>query len=443
MNSTREQLLELALDVCHHAVKNGAQFAEVRASQGRSISVRAERSAIEAATAKLGMGVSIRAYHRGGQGTVSLDGLDKDDAIAAARKAAELAKLAAEDKDFKTLPPPMEGSEVEGIYDPAIDALAVPDLVSILNDCIASALETAPEAVCTGAASCSSSRSALATSTGIARSSEGSSISAWLEPIIRKGDDVGAFYDFDSARRLCDFSHEGLGASAARMALNFLGARKIPGGQMPLILGPLASGSIFGAIASGVNAESHQRGRSWLCGKVGQKIASNLLTLTDEPLIPAGLSSRAYDSEGVPCKPTPIMQDGVLLTLLHNSYTANKAGVPYTGHASGGGISASNVIPHLGTQTAGEIIRQTDRGLYINKGRVAPDANSGDVSATVDFGFYIENGELAYPVSSTMVGTTGKELLEGIDAISSDYRSEPGAIMPTVRIQSVQVAGGA
>jgi PmbA protein len=242
---------------------------------------------------------------------------------------------------------------------------------------------------------------------------------------------------------LSDFEPEGIGVKAAAQAVKFLGARKMETRRVPIILGPLASSSIFDSIASSADAEGVQRGRSFMIGKLGEKIGSDMLTITDEPLIPRGLGSRAYDPEGFPCRPLAIMENGVLKTYIYGSYTSGKAKVPNTGHGSrGGGASPSNVIPKLGNMTSDEIIKSTKEGLYINIGGISPNASTGDVSASVDFGFKIKNGELAYPVSSSLVGGSFLDMIKNIDAISSDYRAEPGAIMPTVRIQDVMVAGG-
>lgn len=89
-----------------------------------------------------------------------------------------------------------------------------------------------------------------------------------------------------------------------------------------------------------------------------------------------------------------------------------------------------------------EIIKDTAEGLYINMGNLSPNSVTGELSATVDFGFKIENGELAYPIKSCLIGANMIELMKSIDAISKDYREEPGMIMPTIRAQNVQVAGG-
>ncbi len=438
---TPQELLALAEEACQGARDAGADFAEVRISEGHSTNVRLERSAIDTTQVRSSSGASVRAYVKGGLGSVSMDAVAPERLTQAARQAAEMARFAVPDKDFVSLPEPGDAPLVAGLYDPGIANLGVADMARIALDCVESARSVAPEAICTGAAGCSWSRSAIANSLGVARFSEGSSISAWIEPIVKKNGDVGAFYDFDSARRLADFDHTSIGASAAETARRFLGARKIDSAVMPVILGPLASGSVLGALAASAEAESHQRGRSWLLGMLGKKVASEIVTIRDDATIPSGLSSRSHDSEGSPSSPLTIVENGVLVNLLHNSYTAHKAGAKLTGHARGGGIGPTNVNPASGSPSSGQIIRDTLRGLYINMGSLAPDATTGEVSAMVDFGFLIENGEIAYPVAGTMVGINGLEMLGNIDAISSDGRIEPGSFSPTIRIQNVRVAG--
>ncbi len=437
-----EQMLAAARAACEAAVRAGADMAEVRAAEGRGTSVRVERSAVDATESRSTRGASIRAFSRGGLGSVSLDGLDADTLVAAAKQATEMARSAASDRDFKTLPGPSPCPEVAGIYDPRIEDVGVDALAGIIMESVQAARDVAPDALCTGSADAYCGVSALANSLGVALTARSSHISAWVQPVIRRGDDVGSFYEWDAACRMADFDHRQMGATAAETAVCLLGSGKIESGVLSIVLGPLAANSVFHALAASAEAESHQRGRSWLQGRLGQKIASDVVTIHDDPLIPAGLGSRPYDSEGVPGRRMAIIENGVLVNLLHNSYTANKAGVPYTGHARGGGIGPANVVPALGTIPARDIIAQVDRGLYINMGSLSPDGTTGEVSASVDFGFLIENGEITRGVSSTMIGMNGFEMLANIDAVSSDARVEPGMLMPAIRIQNVRVAGG-
>lgn len=439
-----ETLKKIAKVACDAAVSNGAEFADVSVGSGRNLSVDLELNAIKSCDSKQGGGISIRAIYKGGTGWSSSDRISEADAAEAGKNAARLARLAEPDPDFKTLPAPAESyTEVPGLMDSGIVALDISAIIETALDNIDGALKVCSDAIVQGGFSANYWSGAFENSLGISLSSEGSSVGGHIMVIVKRGDDVGSFYDFDAARMLDDFDPRGIGASAAKQAMKFLGARKIETKRMPVVLGPLSSGSVFSGVVGNADAEEIQRGRSFMIGKLGQKIASDVLTLTDNPLIPRGLSSRGWDSEGVPSQPLVIMENGVLKTYLYNSYTAGKAGVKPTGTGSrGGGASTSNIIPKLGDKTAEEIIRDTGEGLYINMGGLNPNGTTGDVSSSVDFGYKIENGELAYPVMNAMVGGSFLDMLKNIDAISSDYREEPGVIMPTLRIQDVLVAGG-
>lgn len=438
------RLLKLAQIACDAAVSSGAEFADVSAGWNKNLSVDLESGAIKACEANIGGGLSVRAIYKGGTGWSSSDKLSEDSAAEAGKQAAALAKLAEPDPDFISLPEPApDYPRVEGLSDPRVAELGIEQIISYALRNVDDALAVSSEAIIGGGFSASYGTNALANSLGVALTREGSYIGGHIMAVIKHGDDVGSFYDFDAARILDDFDPEGIGAEATRQALKFLGARKVETKRMPIVLGPLASRSVFQGVVRGADAEDVQRGRSFLIGKLGEKIASGILTITDDPLIPRGLSSRENDYEGVPSRPLVVLENGVLKSYLHSSYTAGKAGVRSTGHGTrGGGTAPSNIVPRLGDMTGEDIIRSTEEGIYINMGGVDPNGITGDVSSAIDFGFKIEDGELAYPVSSAMVGGKFLDMLANIDAISSDYREEPGMIMPTLRIQDVLVAGG-
>ena len=94
-----------------------------------------------------------------------------------------------------------------------------------------------------------------------------------------------------------------------------------------------------------------------------------------------------------------------------------------------------------GNSWAEEIISEVNDGLYVNIGGISVQPASGDISTSVDFGYKIEKGRLAYPVANAMIAGHIFELLKSIDAVSSDYRAEPGTVMPTIRIAALDVAG--
>lgn len=440
----KDKLIKLARIACDAAISNGAEYVDVSAGSIKNLSVELESSAIKSCDANQESGLYVRAIYKGGTGWANTDKLNETDTVETGRHAASLAKLAEPDPDFISLPAPADNYvEVAGLFDPRIEQMDIKQLIDCSLSNVDGALSICSDAIVQGGFSGRSGAAALVNSLGVCLANDGSSIGGHIMVIVKRGDDVGSFYDFDSARMLDDFEPDEVGVSAAREAMKFLGAKKIESCRMPVILGPLASSSIFKGIANNVNAESILRKRSFMMDKLGEKIASDLITITDEPHIPRGLSSRGWDGEGFPTSPLTIVENGVLKSYLYGSYTAGKAGVANTGHGTrSGGATPSNVIPKLGTKTAEQIIRDTKEGLYINMGGLSPNSTTGDVSVSVDFGFMVKDGELAYPVMNAMVGGRYLEMLMNIDAVSSDYREEPGAVLPTIRIDDCLVAGG-
>jgi PmbA protein len=437
---------ESYLDLCQRCVRLarelGAEWSDVAAGASRDISVTIEKSGIKAADAGQGESVAVRAFVRGGMGYVSAGGRDPDDVRDAVERAVALAKEATPDPDFRALPSPQPADEVPGRFDDAVADMTVEDVVRIAAANLEAGLALKPDAILSGDVGLVVAEGALASSSGVALQSRGTRIEAAIEALLKPRGDVGYFYDFDYGRFLADCRLEAVADAAVRGARRFLGAKRIPSGRRTLVLGPLAAYGLLAAVVSAANAESIQRGRSYLCGRLGKKIASDLLSITDDPLIPRGLHSGAHDGEGTRRTPLPVIDRGVLAGLLHNSYTAGKAGARSTGHGThSGGIRPTNLIPALGQRPAAELLAEVEDGIYLESGEIRPDPASGDISASIDFGFLIRKGELVHPVESAMIGANVFDLLDRLDAVSSDARTEPGAVMPTLRIRDVQIAG--
>jgi len=337
-----DDLLTIAQKACEVAVQVGAEFVDVLAYRGRHVSVELEKGAIKSCDVRWHSGVSVRAFVRGGW--TSASGLEEEEALTAARNATELAKVAEPDPDFVCLPEPAEYPTVEGLYDPRIVELEVQDLIKWAGENIGAAREVYPEVIVSGGTGAGWSESVLVNNLGVQAASRSTHVGLSIFAIVKRGDDVGSFYEYDSGRMLDDFAPEGIGAQATQEALKFLRVRKIETGVLPVVFGPLASSSLFYTLCYNANVEEVQCNRSYLSGKKGEQIASELLTLVDDALIPRGLVSSAYDGEGFPFRPLKVVENGVLLTWLHNSYTA---------HSTRGGISPTNVNPHLGEVTAG------------------------------------------------------------------------------------------
>jgi PmbA protein len=441
MTST-DYYLDLCADCVKKAVRLGAEWCDVDAGTSRDISVTIEKSGIKAADAGQGEDLAIRCFVRGGMGYAAVSGRDTGDIGEAVARAVALAREATPDPDFKRLPEPEDAPEVEGLFDDAVAGMSVEDVVRIAAANLEAGRAAEPGVLLSGSIGLTVGEGALASSTGVAVTARGTSIEGVIEALIRRGEDTGYYYEFDFGRHRADCRLEAVAEAAVAGARRFLGARRISSGRRTVVLGPLASYGFLGALVSAANAESIQRGRGYLCGKLGQAIASPHLTIVDDALVPRGLKSGAHDGEGTRHRPLAVIERGVLASLLHNSYTAGKAGAASTGHGThGGGISPTNLRPALGARPAADLLREVAEGIYLESGEIRPDPASGDVSASIDFGFYVKDGRVQYPVESAMLGGSVLDWLPRLDAVSSDAREEPGLLMPTLRIQDVQVAG--
>ncbi len=437
-----EHLLALSQTACREATRAGADFADAMAVRERGLSVEVEKNAVKSSDARAWGSVAVRAFVAGGTGWWTSSGTSPKSAREAGRQAAELAKASEPDPDFVGLVAPSSYPEVAGLYDEKIAALSASELAGWVTGNIDSAREVADGAVVAGEAAATTQEWALVNNLGVSAAQRSTSASVSVHVVVRRGDDVGSFYDWDRARLREDLEPEGIGARAAQEALKYLQSRTMETASLPVVFGPLASSALFAGVCAAASAEEVQRGRSFLGGKNGESIGSPHLTLVDDPLIPGGLASGICDGDGFPHGRITLVERGVLQTYLHSNYTAKKAGEENTGHSTRGGIAPTNIIPAVGERTAAEIVSEVADGVYVALGRPYPDSTSGQVSALVDAGFRIEKGRLTYPLKDTMVAGHMLELLQNLDAVSCDYRSEPGMVLPTVRVQGMRVASG-
>ncbi|MEA3403545.1 MAG: TldD/PmbA family protein, partial [Armatimonadota bacterium] len=364
------ELLDLAQAAVEAAQRQGADYCDAYCSDTVENSVEVERNSINYCATVRDQGLSVRAYCSGGQGFASVQTLSIQSARECAERAVAMAKAAHPDPDFVRLPQPMEAEPVPELFDDELAGLGADVFVQWCAQGLEEALEVADDAIVQGGVSAGYGDSALVSSTGVAVTRRGSSAGIHFYVIISRDGDVGIYFEQDMARRLADLEVEGVAETAARAAVDQLGSRPLATKRLPIVLGPLATMALIGSCISAAEADGVQRNRSWLAGKEGRRIASEALTVREEPLVPAGLRSSEYDAEGVARQSRALIDSGVLTTYLHNSYTAYKAGVEPTGHASRGGYSSSvgigpsNLQVQPGERPEAELIAEIDDGLY-------------------------------------------------------------------------------
>jgi len=242
-------------------------------------------------------------------------------------------------------------------------------------------------------------------------------------------------------------SPEEVGRRAAERTVDMLGARKVPTCVASVVFPPEVARSLLALLAGSILGSSIWRKTSYLVGREGSKVASPLVHIVDDPMLPRGLGSRAHDGEGLASRRNVVVDGGILRTFLCDSYAARKLQRASTASASrgaGGGVgpSTSNIIlePRAGT-TEADIIDSTAKGFLVRQmlGH-GFNPSTGDFSRGAS-GFWIEGGRIVHPVSEVTISSDLDSMCKGIDAVADRLVLRSSALSPMVRVASMTIAG--
>ncbi len=248
---------------------------------------------------------------------------------------------------------------------------------------------------------------------------------------------------------------------ATKRSLLMLGARKAPMGRMAVVLSSDAGGTmIHEAIGHGLEADLAQQGLSVYSKRIGEKVASSLVNVVDDPTLPQKRGSYAFDDEGVPSRRTILVEEGILKGYLYDRLTALKDGVESTGNGRRESYQykpiprMSNTLIVPGKMKSEEIIRSVEKGLYVKKmGGGQVNTVNGDFVFEVSEGYLIEKGKIAEPVRGAILTGNGPQILKEIDMVGDDLGFGIGtcgkdgqgvpvsSAQPTLRIPELIVGG--
>jgi PmbA protein len=293
-----------------------------------------------------------------------------------------------------------------------------------------------------------SGASALVTSGGFRGGTSGTYVSLVVSPVAE--DDGGkrrTGYHWSARRHFAELDDpESVGLEAARRTLAKLGSRKLETQELPVVFDPDAARSIVGMLGGCISGGSVWRRSTYLAEREGSRVASELVTVVDDPLMPRAPGSRAFDGEGLLSRRNVLVEGGVLKQFLLDSYSARKLERQSTASASRGGsggvgAGSSNLYLAPGTLSNEALLKSTPRALY-----VTDMMGYGFNPVTGDFsrgaaGFLIENGERVHPVSEVTVSLTLDDLLQRIDALSSELDHRTSTAAPMLRVSAMMVAG--
>lgn len=228
---------------------------------------------------------------------------------------------------------------------------------------------------------------------------------------------------------------EHIAAEAWKRAQQRLGSHAIGSGRYPMLLENHAVGRILGILASPLAGSELHQGRSCLAGKLGEQIASPKLTIIDDPLVPRGLASRAWDGDGMRAKAMPVVEAGVLRNFYINTYYGRKLGMPAT---TGG---RSNWVVPAGPRTREQILADLPKAIVVT-GFLGGNSNAltGDFSFGVQ-GLLLEHGEVTEHLSEMNVAGNLFEILGKFAEAASDVWTFGGIRSGSLLFEDVQFSG--
>jgi len=419
-------------------VPDAADGALAWTTQSESVRVNFENNRLKSVNDAHRTGLGVRVIADGQEGSSS--STDPADAEAVVGRALETAAFGRRAR--YAFPGPSQLPEVK-VYDPALRKTTKEEMVAV-GAAMMAILEQYNRAIVREAGvSKTITRYSLATSPGAAHSTDYSLFRVWIGgQWIRGTDMLWVHQDLESAQ--CAIEPEDLVHKAVswfRLAEQVV---PMPPGRIPVIFAPQAMKVLLLALVLGVNGKNVLLGSSPLAGRLGDRVADEALSITDDPLLDYAPGSAPFDSDGVPCSRTPVIEQGVLKNFLYDLDVASRAGVQSTGNAPG--CWPHNLCIAPGDMPYEQMIADTEEGLLVRDVLALGQGNaiSGAFSLNVELGYRIQKGRITGRVKDVMLAGNTYEALQAIDAIGDTAEWTGGTaaravLTPPVKIGALSV----
>jgi len=257
---------------------------------------------------------------------------------------------------------------------------------------------------------------------------------------------------------------EEMARTAAGRALTKLAARPAPSGQMAVVIGSGGGGVMFHeACGHGLEADLVAKGASVFANRIGEQVASPLVTLVDDGTMGGEWGCFAIDDEGRPAQRNVLIEDGVLVDYMWDGLRARKEGRPSSGNGRRQSYQHLPMVRMTNTYLLGgesskeSIVADTESGVYIaHLGGGQVNTATGDFVFGMTEAYLIENGEITEPLREGNLIGNGPEVLKNIDAVADDFAMGPpgtcgkdgqgvpvGDGVPTLRVHGLTIGGTA
>ena len=448
----KNTMISLAENAVKAALTMGAAEAEAYVYEGQTSNIGIELGQISKTNRIIDRGLGIRVVANKAIGfaytNIVTDAEAIEKAVASALSAARASKP---DPDWNGLPEKKPYAATAKTFDKKIVALNSEDLVQIAATMLDATGQVDKRVFpIEGGVGSGYISNAIANSNGITGFDKGTIIECSVATLAKENNTVTPVcFEFNAARNY-DLDPAWVGKQAAKMAVSALKTKPVETKSGKVILTQFALQELLAyTLINAIRADSVQRGQSPYKGKVGEKVASEHLTIYDDGLFAGGLRTGIFDAEGVPHQKTSVIEKGVLRNFLYDNYSAKKDGKESTGNASRAGylstpgIDTTNFHVMPGNKTQKEMLSEVDDGLivYYLQGAHSSNPVSGEFSVVATPAWKIKNGEITHCSRGVMLAGNIFELVKNISVVGSNERQMGQLISPWLQVENVRVIG--
>jgi PmbA protein len=442
---------ELGRDILAMAKTQGASQGDVVMVESDSFFVTVRLGEVEKISQAQEKRLGLRLFFGSSSASASTSDISKKSVARLVEDTTRMARATAQDP-HSGLP---EAGDLAGevrdldLLDNEARSVSVEEKIQMATQMEKSALELDPRITNSEGAEFSNNfgRVIYASSHGFAGEYHGSTFGHSVAPVAKANGSMQRDYWYSSNRKFARLeSPKAVGEKASQRALRRLGARKVKTCEVPIVFDPEISASLLRNLSSAISGYSLYKGASFLVGKLGAQIASELVTVIDDGTIPGALGSRPFDGEGLPTRNKTVVEKGRLQSYLLDTYSGRKLGMASTANAARSvgeppAVAPSNFYLAAGKDSPDDIVRSVKQGFYVTEligfgvNMVTGDYSRGAV------GLWIEDGELSYPVEEVTIAGNLKEMLQNIEMVGDDLEMRGRIAAPTLKISQMTVAG--
>jgi len=434
------RLQQMVNELLSEAGKQGASAAEAGVSSDSGLSVNVRMGEVETIEHTRDQGLGLTVYFGHQKGSASTSDFSTDAIRDTVRAACNIARHTSGDK-------------CAGLADPERMAMEIPDLdlyhpwdldvsqaIELSLECETAARDLDPRITNSEGATLNSHEGlhVYGNSHGFVGGYPSSRHSLSCAVVGQEGDSMQRDYWYTSARKPEELeTATDVGRKAGERTLARLGARRLSTRKAPVIFQSEMAVGLVRSFIGAISGSALYRRSSFLLDQLGQQVFPAFVRIHENPLLPGGLASAPFDSEGIATAAKDFVADGVIKSYALGSYSARKLGMDSTGNA--GGVRNLAIVP--GDMDLKAMLHSMDRGLLVTE-MMGSGLNmvTGDYSRGAA-GFWVEKGEIQYPVEEITIAGNLKQMFAGLQAVGNDEERRGSTRSGSWLVEPMTIAG--